>query len=263
MILRNLILPILLLVSLPTQVQASKLTEDQLTKKIFVQDEIAKIENRLHELKRRKIKDEDDDDVIGGAGGGGDDVAPRPPRPPTDKVEDLTRRLNILCGNQPRTLYIPRPDIEPDDDIDMQDILNSRFNRLRYDPAAQAPDEKLLFKRLIKREQELAGISKEIVKSRKSDTELFRPVLSDTPSPTPDRDYFLPPPVGPTDNNFIRPTNLDNLPDPPQYLPQADLVDTFARPLTKIVDEKDNTIQIALKKPQVDIKERNLSEQLT
>ena len=150
MILRNLILPILLLVSLPTQVQASKLTEDQLTKKIFAQDEIAKIENRLHELKRRKIKDENDEDVIGGAGGGGDDVAPRPPRPPTDKDEDLTRRLNILCGNQPRTLYIPRPDIEPDDDIDMEDILNSRFNRLRYGPAAQAPDEKLLFKRLIK-----------------------------------------------------------------------------------------------------------------
>ena len=97
MILRNLILPILLLVSLPTQVQASKLTEDQLTKKIFAQDEIAKIENRLHELKRQKIKDEDDDDVIGGAGGGGDDVAPRPPRPPTDKVEDLTRRLNIYA----------------------------------------------------------------------------------------------------------------------------------------------------------------------
>ena len=145
----------------------------------------------------------------------------------------------------------------------MEDILNSRFNRLRYGPAAQAPDEKLLFKRLIKREQELAGISKGIVKSRKSDTGLFRPVLSDTPSPTPDRDYFLPPPVRPTDNNFIRPTNLDNLPDPPQYLPQADLVDTFARPLTKIVDEKDNTRQIALKKPQVDIKERNLCEQLT
>lgn len=77
MILRNLILPILLLVSLPTQVQASKLTEDQLTKKIFAQDEIAKIENRLHELKRRKIKDENDEDVIGAAGGGGDDVAPR------------------------------------------------------------------------------------------------------------------------------------------------------------------------------------------
>ena len=40
------------------------------------------------------------------------------------------------------------------------------------------------------------------------------------------------------------------------------MVDNFARPLTKIVDERNNVIQITPKKPQVDIKERNLSEQL-
>ena len=41
------------------------------------------------------------------------------------------------------------------------------------------------------------------------------------------------------------------------------MVGNFARPLTKIVDERNNIIQITPKKPQVDIKERNLSEQLT
>ena len=38
-----------------TQVKASKLTEDQLTKRILMQDEIAKIENQLEQLKNQLI----------------------------------------------------------------------------------------------------------------------------------------------------------------------------------------------------------------
>ena len=43
-----------------TQIKASKLTEDQLTKRILLQDQIADIENRLEKLKR-PIKDSGDE----------------------------------------------------------------------------------------------------------------------------------------------------------------------------------------------------------
>ena len=71
-----------------TQVKASKLTEDQLTKKILMQDEISKIENRLEKLKR-PIKIDSDDDGGGDRGGrsadGGLPLTPGrryKPRPP-------------------------------------------------------------------------------------------------------------------------------------------------------------------------------------
>ena len=63
---------------LATQVKVSKLTEDQLTKKILMQDQIANIENRLEELtKPININDNSDDDTSalggnGGRGGGND-----------------------------------------------------------------------------------------------------------------------------------------------------------------------------------------------
>ena len=44
-----------------TQVKACKLTEDQLTKNILMQDENTKIENRLEKLKRpTNVNDSDD-----------------------------------------------------------------------------------------------------------------------------------------------------------------------------------------------------------
>lgn len=73
----------LILGKLATQVKASKLTENELTKIILAQDEEAKIENRLEQLKNRKYNDDDDDGEGagggGGGGGGGDDGTP--PRP--------------------------------------------------------------------------------------------------------------------------------------------------------------------------------------
>ena len=55
-----------------TQVKGSKLTEDQLTRKKLMQDEISKIENRLEKLKH-PIKMDSDSDEDGGTGGGGGD----------------------------------------------------------------------------------------------------------------------------------------------------------------------------------------------
>ena len=141
---------------LATQVKASKLTEDQLTKKILMQDQIANIENRLEELKKPiNINDNSDDDTgapgrSGGEGGGNNGTPPR--LPGRDEFDKLTRRLNRLRGNHPplpppwtpRRPRIPRPDAEPD----LRDVLNNRLNRLRYGSITPNQEEKILAKRL-------------------------------------------------------------------------------------------------------------------
>ena len=45
-------------------------------------------------------------------------------------------------------------------------------------------------------------------------------------------------------------------------LPSTRTIDNFARPLTRIIDEKSNNIEITPKKPTLDINETNWSEQL-
>ena len=141
---------------LVTQVKASKLTEDQLTKKTLIQDQIANIENRLEELKMPiNINDNSDDNTgaPGGSGGGGGGNNGTPPRlPGRDEFDKLTRRLNRLHGNHPplpppqtpRRPRVPRPDVEPD----LRDVLNNRLNRLRYGSITPYQEEKILAERL-------------------------------------------------------------------------------------------------------------------
>ena len=62
-----------------TQIKASKLTEDQLTRRILMQDQISDIENRLEKLKWQIRRDSDDDSGGGRSGGGGGDVGSLPP----------------------------------------------------------------------------------------------------------------------------------------------------------------------------------------
>lgn len=118
-----------------------------------MQDETAKIENRLEELKNRKVynnNDEDDKNNNCGSGGGGsgsDDGTP--PRLPRDQYDDFTRPLNILRENL------------PDDDIDAQDISNNRLNRLRYGPINETQEEKIEAKRLRERENEIVKYQEE------------------------------------------------------------------------------------------------------
>ena len=99
-----------------TQVKASKLTEDQLTKRILMQDQIADIENRLEKLKQPIKIDSDDEGGSGsGEGGGGDGGVPTTPLPPTtvrkykprpekDSYDELMDRYNKLKSSRP-----PRP----------------------------------------------------------------------------------------------------------------------------------------------------------
>ena len=53
-----------------TQIKASKLTEDQPTRRILMQDQISDIENRLEKLKWPIRRDSDDDSGGGRSGGG-------------------------------------------------------------------------------------------------------------------------------------------------------------------------------------------------
>ena len=192
--------------------------------------------------------------TIGGGGGGGtgDDGTPsRPPR--RDELNDLTRRLNRLCAPLPpprttRRPRVPRPEVEPD----LRNVLNNRLYRLRYGSITPNQEEKTLAKRLSERQREIAQIPKGTVKSRKSDVGLFQPILPDNPPPTHIRDDYWPPPSSvPSDNNFIKP----QLPSNPQFspkkksqVPPKPIIDDFARPLTKIIDDKKNTIRIISKK---------------
>ena len=182
--------------------------------------------------------------TIGGGGGGGtgDDGTPsRPPR--RDELNDLTRRLNRLCAPLPpprttRRPRVPRPEVEPD----LRNVLNNRLYRLRYGSITPNQEEKTLAKRLSERQREIAQIPKGTVKSRKSDVGLFQPILPDNPPPTHIRDDYWPPPSSvPSDNNFIKP----QLPSKPQFspkkksqVPPKPIIDDFARPLTKIIDDK-------------------------
>ena len=219
-----------------------------------MQDQIANIENRLEELKSQLILMIDDDtSAPGGSGGrgrgGGDDGIP--PRPHgRDEFDELTRRFNRLQGNHPplpppRTLrrpHVPRPDVESD----LHDVLNNRLKRLRYGPITPIQEEKISAKRLSERQSKVTQIPKGTVKSRKSDVGLFQPILLDTPPPTPNRgNYWPPPPVGPSDINFIKsqfPPKLQFLSKTKSQLPLKPIIDNFARPLTKIIDDEKNTI---------------------
>ena len=87
---------------LVSQVKASKLTREQLTKKILLGDDIALIENRLEELKKlvnvnRNSDDDDDNNNDGDGGGRGNSVGgggtysrnsrrPEPPPAAPDKI---------------------------------------------------------------------------------------------------------------------------------------------------------------------------------
>ena len=89
--------------------------------------------------------------------------------------------------------------------------------------------------------------------------------MPDTLPPTLIREnYWLPPPVPPSDDNFIKP----QLPPKPQLSPKAKpqlppkpIIDDFARPLTNIIDDIKNTIKIIPRKKEVSLNETNLSEQ--
>ena len=115
-----------------------------------MQGEVGKIENRLAEIKKwrtRRTRFDDDDNSRPGAGGGrgSHGGGGGPPRP--GEVEELNSRLNAICSGRLTSSFIPSTEHDPDENADMQDILNKRLNRLRYGPSVPTSTEKCLGRR--------------------------------------------------------------------------------------------------------------------
>ena len=186
---------------LATHFKASKLTDEQLTKKILMQGKINNIENRLKRLKHPiKINNNDSDDETGGAsdGGGGDGDDGLPPTPCRSKNKE----------------------------IDYYVLLMHRYRQRRYEPPSPTAEEKQeMLNWVLKRadrNRELESLkAKGLVKSTKSNAGPFKPVLPDTLPPTPFRnEQWPPPPVEPADDNFIK-TEISDIKNP--------LIDEFSR----------------------------------
>ena len=131
----------------------------------------------------------------------------------------------------------------------MQDVLNNRLNRLHYGPSVPTSTENFLARRQQLRDNEISQIPKGLVNARRGEL-----LPDEFPSP-PGPDFFKPPPIFPANDSFIRP---DDLPD----VLQTPIIDKFSRPLTNMVDDWKNTIEVTPKKPETDIEEKNLSQSL-
>ena len=210
-------------------------------------------------------EDDDENKGSGGSGCGGDDdgtpgPGPPSPRTPRQEMKDIIRRLHILRGNS--------PDVSPDNTPAQNSRIIARQNQERFQN-----------RQIRERERELSNIPKGIINKRKSSINFNFP---DTPPQTPprrlnrrevdeDEQDFPPPP------HFLKPTSphetsflfsdgslspLRNKFPNIAPLPSKPTIDNFARPITQITDEKNNTIAITPKRPLPKIEERNLSQQL-
>ena len=83
----------------------------------------------VKKFRTRSTKLDDDDDNSGpGAGGVGGSEGSRdgPPRP--GETEELNSRLNAIRSDRLTSSFIPSTEPDPDENVDMQDILNNRLN---------------------------------------------------------------------------------------------------------------------------------------
>ena len=224
---------------LAAQIKANKLINEDLTKKTLMQGEVEKIENRLAEIKKwrtSRMRFDDDDNSGPGAGGGvgSDGGGGGPPRP--GEIEELNSRLNAIRSSRLTSSFIPSTEHDPDENADVQDILNNRLNRLRYGPSVPTSTEKCLARRQQLRDNEISQIPKGLVNARRG--ELLPDEFLSRLGP----DFFEPPPVVLADDSFIRPD-----------VPQNPIIDKFSRLLTNMVDDQKNTIEVTPKKPETDI----------
>ena len=160
---------------LASQVQASKLADYQLTKKLLQQGEIDELQLRLDKLKYGEPKHDDEGGSSGrGSSGGGEDggTPGLPPRMTVqEEIDDIVRRLNYLRGNTPEI------------SLDNTPLQNSRV-------VARKNNEKFVNQQIKERQTETAKTPKGIVNKRKSSTNFNFP---DTPPQTPE-EYWPPPP---------------------------------------------------------------------
>ena len=188
-------------------------------------------------------------------------------------MDDITRRLDFLRGNT--------DDVSPDNTREQNPKIIARKNQERFQN-----------RQIRERKREIKNIPKGIINKRKSSSNLNFPA---TPPHTPPQDNFLcylqPSSFTPVQDNFSRylqpsphflelqepretsflfsdgtkPESLSPIRNKLQHiapLPSKPTIDNFARSITQITDEKNNTIAIIPKEPVPKIEETNLSEQL-
>ena len=87
---------------LPSQVKASNLTDYEITKFFLQKHEVDEIQNRLHKLRygTNKCHNDDNNNKPGPRGGSGG----TPTQTKTQTIDDLTKRLDKLCGNTEDTI---------------------------------------------------------------------------------------------------------------------------------------------------------------
>ena len=198
---------------------------------------------------------------------------PPQPRTPQQEMDDIVRRLDILRGNT--------PDVFPGNTPAQNSAIIARQNQ-----------ERSQNRQIKQREKEISKIPKGIVNKRKSsinfnfpDSPLYTPPqrsyrrdFEDFP-PLPhfvnDEEDFPPPPhflepTEPRETSFFfsdgtQPEGLSLLRNKLRNiapLPSKPTIYNFARPITQMTDEKNNTIAITPKRPVPKVEESNLSEQL-
>ena len=263
---------------LATQVEASKLTDYQLTKTILQQGEIDELQQRLDKLKYDVKKMMTMMMIIiiiiiiegEVAAGGRRPGPPDPPTTPQQEMDDIVRRLDYLRGNT--------PDVSPD---------NTREQNSRI--IAQKNNEKFVNEQVKQRQREISNLPKGIVNKRKSSMNFN---FIETPRQTPqdqEEDYWCdveqnwlgspapastsgPPCLFDYDRDFPPLSGQPIVPVAPESretsfsFPEGSLsplrnklpnisplssrpsVDNFSRPITEMTDEKNNTISITPKK---------------
>ena len=182
------------------------------------------------------------------------------PRTPQQEIDDIIRRLDILQENT--------PDVSPYNTAAQNSRIIARQNQERFQN-----------RQIREIERELSNIPKGIINKRKSSINFnfpysppeTHPQRSDKRNIDVDEEDFPPP------SHFLKPTSrretsflfsdgsllpLRNKLPNIAPLPSKPAIDNFARPITQITDEKNNTIAITPKRPLPKIEERNLSQQL-
>ena len=113
---------------LASQVQASKLTDYQLTKKLLQQGEIDELQLRLDKLKYGEPKHDDEGGSGGRGGSGGGEDGGMPGVPPRmtvqEEMDDIVRRLDYLRGNT--------PDVPPDNTPLQNSRVVARKNNKKF-----------------------------------------------------------------------------------------------------------------------------------
>ena len=194
-------------------------------------------------------------------------------------MEEVTRRLNFLRGNT--------TELSPNNTPELNSSIIARQNA-----------EKIQNRQIREREKEIKNIPKGIIKKRKSSLNFNFPGMPPyTPPREDDFSRYLCPSFASTpiqnqdDNDFLsylKPSQHILEPQEPREtsflfsdgtkpeslsplrnkltniapLPSKPTIDNFARPITQMIHEKNNTIAITPKRPAPKIKATNLSEGL-